>query len=168
MHGKRPRHSASGQGGVELIGVMICLVPVALILLDCAIVAIGAGLNDAVCADAARAMASGRPSSLTLAEQRPVLPGMAPHNRALAVLKKVYGTKIPAKIRETFEASESVRDVPPEVIGGAIDGEVSIKTTIDVYPPFVLGFVVGNQGVSLSSRHALPITYVEPAKEGLP
>ncbi|HNG17580.1 MAG TPA: hypothetical protein PLI59_00280, partial [Candidatus Obscuribacter sp.] len=85
-----------------------------------------------------------------------------PHERAMSVIKRLYATNVPAKLRDTIEAEESVRDIPPAPTGGAVDGEVSIKTTIDIYPPFIVGAVVGNSGVSLSSKHSVAITYVMP------
>ncbi len=151
-----------GQGAAELVGAIVCLVPVILVVIDLGVVAIGAGINDAVCRDAARAAASGPPSELTLAENRVVTAGKAPHERAMSVIKRLYATNVPAKLRDTIEAEESVRDIPPAPTGGAVDGEVSIKTTIDIYPPFIVGAVVGNSGVSLSSKHSVAITYVMP------
>lgn len=70
---------------------------------------------------------------------------------------------MPAKMRDSIEAIETVRDVPPSETGGAIDGEVSIKTTIDIYPPFIVGKIVGDSGVTLTSKHSVPITYVMPS-----
>lgn len=156
------RRTKSGQGSVELVGVLVCLIPVGLFLIDLGVVAIGAGLNDAVCRDAARAAASGPPSELTVADNRLVAPGQAPYLRAQSVIKKVYATSMPAKMRDNIEAIETVRDVPPAETGGAIDGEVSVKTIIDIYPPFIVGKIVGDGGVTLTSKHSVPITYVMP------
>lgn len=152
----------AGQGSVELVGALVCLIPVGLVLIDLGVVAIGAGINDAVCRDAARAAASGPPSALTLADNRVIAPGQSPYLRAQSVIKKVYATSMPAKMRDSIEAIETVRDVPPAETGGAIDGEVSIKTTIDIYPPFIVGKIVGDSGVTLTSKHSVPITYVMP------
>jgi len=158
------RKMVAGQGLVEVVGVLVCLVPAILLIIDLGMIAIGAGLNDQACRDAARAAASGPPSLLSIADARAVNSGTAPHDRARAVVNRVYMTNLPMKVREKIEAFETIRDVPTDA-GGAVDGEVSVKTTIDIYPPFVAGAVVGQSGVSLTSKHTVPITYVVPAKE---
>lgn len=152
-----------GQGLVEVVGVLICVVPAVLLVIDLGMVAIGAGLNDQACRDAARAAASGPPSDLSKGENRQVGSGTAPYDRAVAVVKKIYSTRLPMKVREKIDAVETVRDIPTDA-GGAVDGEVSVKTTIDIFPPFLAGAVVGANGVSLNCTHTVPITYVVPNK----
>ncbi|HIA50965.1 MAG TPA: hypothetical protein EYN91_02610 [Candidatus Melainabacteria bacterium] len=158
----RKRHR-EGQGLVEVVGVLICVVPAVLLVIDLGMIAIGAGLNDQACRDAARAAASGPPSDLTKGENRQVGAGTAPYDRAEAVVKKIYSTRLPMKVREKIETVETVRDIPTD-IGGAVDGEISVKTTIDIFPPFLAGAIVGNQGYTLNSTHTVPITYVVPNK----
>jgi hypothetical protein len=155
---RRPR----AQGAVELVGALVCLTPVALALIDCGIVALGAGINDAVCRDSARAAASGPPSELTTATERAVPAGKSPYDRAESVVKRMYASNVPAKVRDAIAVKETIRDVPPSPVGGAIDGEISVQTTIDIYPPFLLGAVMGSSGVCLTSKHIVPITYVVP------
>jgi hypothetical protein len=157
------RNTKNGQGLVEVVGVLVCLVPAVLLVMDLGMIAIGAGLNDQACRDAARAAASGPPSDLSIGENRNVSAGTSPYDRALTVVKKIYSTRLPMKVRENIEAVETVRDIPTDV-GGAIDGEVSVKTTIDIYPPFLAGAVIGPNGVALNCKHTLPITYVVPNK----
>ncbi len=155
--------SKKGQGLAEVVGVLVCLVPAVLLIIDLGLIAIGAGLNDQACRDAARAAASGPPSDLSKGENRSLGAGTAPYDRAVAVVKKIYSTKLPMKVREKIEAIETVRDLPTDV-GGAVDGEISVKTTIDIFPPFLAGAVVGPQGVALNCIHSVPITYVVPNK----
>lgn len=165
MVSSRPalNRNTAGQGLVEVVGVLVCLVPAVLLLIDLGMIALGAGLNDQACRDAARAAASGPPSLLAIADARAVGSGTPPHDRARAVVKKIYVTNLPMKVREQIEAFETIRDVPTEA-GGAVDGEVSVKTTIDIFPPFVAGAVVGHNGVTLTCKHSVPITYVVPSK----
>ncbi len=155
------RHNERAQGLVEVVCILICLVPVVLLVIDLGMIAIGAGLNDQACRDAARAAASGPPSIVSKGDNRNLSSGTSPYDRAQTVVKKIYSTQLPMKVREKIEAVETVRDIPTEA-GGAIDGEVSIKTTIDIFPPFIAGAVVGSQGVSLKCMHTVPITYVVP------
>lgn len=164
MVGSRPgRQNQRGQGLVEVVCVLICLVPAVLLVIDLGMIAIGAGLNDQACRDAARAAASGPPSDISKGDNRMLGAGTLPYDRALTVVKKIYSTRLPMKVRENIEAVETVRDIPTDA-GGAIDGEVSIKTTIDIFPPFLAGAVVGPTGVSIKCTHTVPITYVVPNK----
>lgn len=151
-----------GSSIIEMVSVVVLLVPFILALVDCGMIAIGVALNDSVCRDAARAAASGPPGDTTVGDNRNVGPGKNPHDRALAVVKRIYDTKLPMKVRETIKATESVRVVPPPMVGGAIDGDVSVTTTIDVYPPFIVGAIVGPGGIPLESKHNVPFTYVVP------
>ena len=161
---KDTNKGANGQGLVEVVGVLICLVPAVLLMIDLGMIALGAGLNDQACRDAARAAASGPPSDLSIADNRQVGAGASPYDRAMTVIEKIYSTNLPMKVRDQIEAVETVRDIPTDA-GGAIDGEVSVKTTIDIYPHFIAGAVVGSKGVALSCMHTVPITYVVPNKD---
>jgi hypothetical protein len=154
--------SKKGQSFVELGAVLIVAVPVMLLLADCAFIIIGAATNDAVCRDVARAAASGPPGLLTEGDNRSVGIGAAPYDRAQAVLKHVWITNMPMKVRDTVEIVETITDAPPATIGGAVTGDVSVQTTIDVYPSFLVKSVVGTNTLAFSSRHTVPYTYVVP------
>ena len=65
------------------------------------------------------------------------------------------------KVRETVTINETVRDVPPKEDGGAIDGEVTVTTTIDIYPPVQVQGL--GSSVVLKSKHSMPITYMRRA-----
>lgn len=158
---KKSRY-AHAQGAVEMVAALVCLTPIALSLFDLGIVAAGAGLNDAVCRDSARAAASGPPSDLTVGTDRTVAADKSPYQRAQHVIKSMYATNIPAKVKDSISVKETVSDVPPPPVGGAISGEVSVETTVDIYPPFLIGAIMGNSGVSLKAKHIVPITYVVP------
>jgi hypothetical protein len=158
----RKSRSTHAQGAVELVAALVCLTPIALCLFDLGIVAAGAALNDAVCRDSARAAASGPPSDLTVGTDRTVASDKSPYQRAEHVIKTMYATNIPAKVKDTIAVRETVADVPPPPVGGAISGEVSVETTVDIYPPFLIGAIMGNSGVSLKAKHIVPITYVVP------
>lgn len=152
VHTRHPARK-NGQALAELCVALVIVVPVFLIVLDCAFVFIGASLNDYVCRDAARAAASGPPSRLS---------PEAPRQRALAVIKHVYYSNLPMKVRDAVQVVETVRDVPPKSIGGAVDGEVTVGTTIDIYVPYQAP-LIGSGPVVLKSQHTVPITYVLPA-----
>lgn len=158
LNSKRAR--SSGQSIVELGVGLLVLLPILLFMLNCLFVAIGATLNDFVCRDAARAAAAGAPSRMLVGTNRKVTNG-GPRDRVLAIIKKVYNVGLPMKVRENVSVTETVRDVPPEADGGAIDGEVTVTTTIDIYPPVVVQGM--GSSVQLKSKHSMPITYMRRA-----
>lgn len=151
----------SGQSLVELSVGLVFMIPILFLMLNCLFVAIGASLNEFVSRDAARAAASGAPSALRIGMNRTVRNG-TPKDRVSAVISKVYYSGLPMKIRQDATIVETVRDVPPPSDGGAIDGEVTVTTTIDIYPPAqILGF---GSAVVLKSKHSMPITYMRRAE----
>lgn len=154
--------SRKGQSFIELGLVLSVAVPIMLLLVDSAFIMIGAATNDSVCRDVARAAASGPPSELTEGDNRSVGIGTAPYDRAQAVLKHVWITNLPMKVRDSVEIVESISDVPPATMGGAVGGEVTVKTTIDVYPCFLVKAFVGSDSLPFSSRHTVSYTYVVP------
>lgn len=147
----------SGQSLVELSVGLMFMIPIVLLMLNCLFVAVGASLNEFVSRDAARAAASGPPSSLQTGSNRKVKSG-APKDRVVAVINKVYYSGLPMKVREDATIVETVRDVPPKSDGGAIDGEVTVTTTIDIYLPVQVQGL--DSRVVLKSKHTVPITYM--------
>jgi hypothetical protein len=153
----------NGQSLLELsVGLMVA-VPIMLLLIDCAMIALGASTNDAVCRDAARAAASGPPGQLLASTNRTVPSVEPPNQRAVAVVKRVYQSNLPLKLRETVNVVETVNGpVPAAPLGGPVSGKVAVQTTVDVYPPFLVGAFVGSGGLVFQSRHSYPYTYVVP------
>ncbi|MBX9667724.1 MAG: hypothetical protein K2X93_08910 [Candidatus Obscuribacterales bacterium] len=66
---------------------------------------------------------------------------------------------MPLKVEESPQLTETIRDYPPPDMGGAIDGEVAVKTTVLVTPPFVLRMYCP-EGMRLTSQHSVPYTFV--------
>jgi hypothetical protein len=158
----RYHRTSKGQSLVELGALLIVAIPVLLLLIDCSFVVIGAATNDAICRDVTRAAASGPPGLLEIGDERTVGAGGAPYQRAVAVIKHVWITNMPMKVRDNVKVSETVTDVPPDTMGGAITGSVSVETTVDIYPSFLIKGLVGSDSIVLSSRHTVPYTYVMP------
>lgn len=156
------RRSSCGQSLIELAAGALVAVPILLGLLDCGVILIGVGANDLACRDAARAAASG-PPGLLLAGTRTVSGAGAPLVRAKQVLNRIYHLGIPVKLRDDLL---SVREriwapVPSVPDGGSINGSVDISSTIDIYPPFIVGLVT-HGSISMHSRHSFPYTYIVP------
>lgn len=147
--------SRKGQSLVELAAGLIVAVPILLCLLDCGVLLIGAAANDSLCRDAARAAASGPPSDETPGE-RTVSGAGVPRLRAKQVIYKIYKLGIPVTVNES---ELLVKEKIDSVVGGSINGSVTVRCTVDVNPPFILG-VVTKSKIALSSSHNYPYTYV--------
>lgn len=152
--------SARGASLAELGAALIVVIPIVLILVDCAMIAIGVSINDSCCRDAARAAAAGPPSQ-PLTGERNAGPGSEPYKRALDVVKSIWITSLPMKVKEDLKVKEKIADYPLPELGGAMDGEVGVETTIEVYPPCLVGAIVGDK-LSFKSFHSVNFTYVVP------
>jgi hypothetical protein len=155
---RQPQHRShystrNGQALIEVCTILVVIIPLLLTILDCLFVCIGASLNESICRDAARAAAAGPPALIDKIA--------TPKDRALTVIKHVYYSGLPMKVRDTIVVKENVRILPPASQGGYVDGEITVGTTIDIYPPFVLNSV-GSGQVVLKSQHTVPITYAMP------
>jgi hypothetical protein len=138
---------------------LIVGVPLILAGIDMGFIALGASINDGVCRDAARAAASGPPALQSTGENRKVFPGQTPYVRVLSVIRKHSPSNLPLKVLERAEIVESVRDLPSTTTGGAVDGDIAVKTTVSITPPFILRAYCP-AGIELCSKHLMPFTYV--------
>ncbi len=151
-----------GQSMVELAAGLIVCVPVFLAVIDLGFIAMGASANDSVCREAAEAAASGPPSTTAAPSTRQLSAGQSGYDLAVSVIKVHQPTKVPAKVSEQPDVTEILTDVPPPEQGGSVDGEISVMTTVVITPPFIIGAYFGKDGLSLSSKHVAPFTYVIP------
>ena len=151
---------ASAASIAELGAALIVVIPIVLILIDTAMLAIGVSINDSCCRDAARAAAAGPPAEATTGE-RNAGPGSEPYKRALDVVKNVWVTNLPMKVKDELKVREKIQDYPLAELGGAMDGEVGVETTIEVNPPCLVGAIVGHS-ISFKSFHSVNYTYVVP------
>jgi len=157
--GNRRGRRSIGQGAVELCVSMIVLVPIVLAGIDLGFIALGSTINDNVCRDAARAAGSGEAAEMFPGAAHLVQPNTPPYQRAVAVIKKQSPSNLPIRVMENPEVVETVRDIPPKEMGGAIDGDIAVKTTVVIVPPCILK-EFHPTGFTLSSRHIVPFTYV--------
>lgn len=151
-----------GQSMVELAAGLIVSVPIVLAVIDLGFIAMGASTNDSVCHEAAEAAAAGPPSTTTAPSTNQLSAGQSGYDLAVSVIKVHQPTRMPAKVSEQPVVSEELLDVPPSEQGGAVDGNMSVTTTIVITPPFILGAYFGKNGVSVSAKHIAPFTYVVP------
>src|SRR5271157_1534729 len=99
------RNRTSGSSLAELAAALVLMTPILLLMIDCLSICIGTAINDSVCRDAARAAASGPPAVASVGN-RSVAMGQAPYARAQTVIKNVYQTNLPMKIRDAITVSE--------------------------------------------------------------
>ncbi|MBY0551358.1 MAG: hypothetical protein K2W95_29020 [Candidatus Obscuribacterales bacterium] len=149
--------SSKGQSLVELAAVIMVCLPVLLCCIDASYIVLGGYINDIVCRDATRAAASGKPEmvnpvphSLNAAQNA--------YQRAVAVIKEHNPSNMPIKVSEKPVVLEEVQDMPPGNMGGAVEGKVTVTTTVLVIPPFLVQRMVPS-GVTLIAKHTVPITY---------
>ncbi len=155
-----------GHSMIELAAGLIVCVPVFLAVIDLAFIGMGASANDAVCRLAAEAVAAGPPSTSNAPSTNKLSAGQSGFDIAVSVIKLHQPTKLPAQVSDQPAVTEQLVDVPPPDQGGSVEGEVSVTTTVLITPPFIIGAYYGKNGVSLSSKHVVPFTYVVPrAKE---
>jgi Flp pilus assembly protein TadG len=163
MQKKRSKNRKGlGTSLVEFSVVLIVTVPVVLSVIDLGYIALGAQLNDTVARDAARAAAEGPPAGVNGETNKALKASDQPYQRAENVVENFYCTNVPAKIRDTLAVTESLVDVPPNTDGGAVDGTIAVETTVDIYPPFLIGGILEGHKITLAARHNIPYTYVVP------
>lgn len=154
---KTKQGSDKGQSLVELCASLVVCVPIILACIDASYIAMGASINDTICRDAARAAASGKPQVVN-PSRHAIGPAQDSFLRAAAVIKAHNPSNLPIKVNEQPLVFETVRDIPPSNTGGAVDGEVEVKTTVLIMPPFLVNALLPS-GVNLSSTHSIPYTY---------
>lgn len=156
------RRATHGQSMVELAGGLIICIPIFLSIVDLGFIAMGASANDSVCKEAAAAAASGPPSVTVSPSTNKLSAGQPGYDLAVSTIRVHQPTRMPAKVSEQPDVVEHLIDVPPPEQGGSVDGEMEVATTVAINPPFLLGAYFGKQGVSLTSKHIAPFTYVVP------
>lgn len=143
----------NAQSFIELLAGLAILVPIVLILIDIGTICIGVTMNDSVCREAARAASIGPPNGITSGE---------PKRRAELVVAKHIGAGA-VKMDPTVTCTENMTGaLPAAPYGGPVDGEVTVETTCNVFPPFLVSVVVGAGGIQFRARQTFPYTWIMP------
>ena len=142
---------AKGQSFVELAAGLAVVIPVILLIIDCATIYMGVQLNDSVCRDAARAASIGAPDAITSGE---------PQRRAEGVVRKANKTAGAIRLDNAVQVSEQMSgDLPTPPYGGPVKGEVTVATTVHVFPPFLISLFTGPSGVDFRAQESMPYTW---------
>ncbi len=151
-----------GQSTVEILCGFVIFVPLILLAIDMVTVYTGYSLNSRICRDAARAASSGPPNALSAG---------SPKQRADEVIRDVYNEATVKKYNvlgtvrlhpDCIVFDQLTGPVPDKTLGGPIDGLVTVETTVDVIPPFLIKQFVGPNGIPMSARQTFPYTYIVP------
>jgi hypothetical protein len=152
-----------GQSLAELAAGLLVFVPIILLLIDCGVIMVGVSTNEAACRDAARAAAAGPPGLLSSGAHT-VAAGQLPYKRAQRVIKGVYSAAGMIRINDTLLVKEDIKaPTPVAPAGGPVIGEVSVETTAEVMPPFLIRVFVENGTYQFKSTQRFPYTYILPA-----
>jgi Flp pilus assembly protein TadG len=152
-----------GQSTVEILCGFVIFVPLILLAIDLVTVYSGYSLNSRVCRDAARAASSGPPNALAAG---------SPKQRADGVIRDVYNEVTVKKYNvlgtvhlhpDCVVTDQLTAPIPDSSLGGPIDGQVTVETTVDVIPPFLIKEFVGPKGISLTASQTFPYTYIVPS-----
>jgi hypothetical protein len=151
-----------GQSTLEILFGLVIFVPLILLAIDLFTVYNGCSLNDRICRDAARAASSGPPNALDAG---------SPKQRADGVIRDVYNEATVRKYNvlgtvhlhpDCVVTEQLSAPIPDKSLGGPIDGQITVETTVDVIPPFIIKGFVGPNGISLSTHQTFPYTYIVP------
>jgi len=141
-----------GQSFVELAAGLIVVIPVVLLCIDIATIYLGVELNSTVCRDAARAASLGAPDAITSGE---------PKRRAEGVVRKANKTAGAVRLDPNVQVSENVNqaNLPTAPFGGPIEGDVTVETSVHIYPPFLLSCIAHQSGLKFTTNQTFAYTW---------
>lgn len=148
----RTRRKFSGISTVEMLAGLAVLIPIVLTLFDLGCIISGVLVNDTICRDVARAVSEGDPAT---AKQRA--------EQLVAQANKKNGAVVSNYVLVGDPVNADLVVPAPEV-GGLVKGTVTVRTRVDVRPPFLVGVVYGGEGLKFDSQQTFPYTFVAPAK----
>jgi len=145
------RKRQTGQCFVELATGLIAIIPVILFSMDLYVLYMGASLNDTVCGAAARAASSGAPDAVNPGEPLRRAQGVAFKANHLAGAVEMHPQNV--------TVAENIVSLPPGIYGGPVDGQITVTSSVKVYPPFLLSIMSGPQGLTFTTSKTMPYTW---------
>ena len=147
---------------IELGAGFVLVSIVVFLFFDVCLLVMGAIINDAIAADAARAASMGQPGKLAVGRERVVKENQSPYIRALAVVENKNSTLFPSifDLDPTINIIETISPpIPTPPLGGTVYGSVSVATVIWIHPKFMIGFLKPGP-ISLTASKTCPYTWV--------
>ncbi|MBX9686951.1 MAG: hypothetical protein K2X27_09630 [Candidatus Obscuribacterales bacterium] len=140
---------------IECSAGLIALLPVILCLFDLIVIVVGVSVNDAACREACRVASTGSPT-MYLSRANAVI--------AKSVLYNLRGAIGNLRLVEkdshnSQEADEKIDDT----VGGNVSGTVTVKTSLEVYPPFLIGAIhkqaSGTEKLVFYAQQTMPYSF---------
>ena len=144
---KDRRRTRQGASSVELVFGLMILIPVLLILIDLGFIMVSVFSNDSLCREACRAASSTDPQEAKRIADQIVARANAPGSKNTCY-------------KLVDEPKQSALKIPPAEQGGLIEGNVTVKTAVDVQPMFLVGFLYGGKPITFVAEQTFPYTYV--------
>lgn len=141
-----------GQSTVELVTGIIIFVPIVLLLIDVALLAMCSTTNDSVCRESARAAAKVPPDQSEARAQQVIVTA---NNNAGTVANYQLSS-----CTATQNAYNFIQNPPQQ--GGIVPGEVTVNTTCQVHPLTILNVIDGGKPITFNATQTFPFTYVVP------
>lgn len=149
---KSRRNNEKAQSAIELVAGAMVIIPLVLFGIDCSVMYMGQSMNASICRDAARAAASGPPTVLS--------PTLTPRARAEAVVRRSQKTEGAIRLDPNPIVTETVVRTPTQPFGGMVEGTVTVRSSVDVYPPFIIRHCVNRGAVRVTAEQTFPFTWV--------
>jgi len=149
-----------GSSFIELCTGIAIMVPIILVLFDCAILIMGVEANDTNCRMAARAAAAGSPDDAKLRAQTIILD----KNSALSMVSNSQLVE-PVGV-EVLSQPETEKDLAKErevCLGGPVIGTTTVTTQVQIRPLLIHRLYGGTSPITFTATHSFPISYTVPS-----
>jgi Flp pilus assembly protein TadG len=137
---------------VELAVGLVLLLPVALVLLDFAVIVMSVQVNDSICREAARAAATGDPNNASARATAIVNVAKSGDRAFVSNIRLIT-------VSSTVTAAELAKLTP---YGGPVQGSVTVQTSIEVRPFIVQWAYNGKSPLIFHSKQTFPYSYSVP------
>lgn len=141
------RRRTTAASSVELVFGLIMLIPIVLILLDLGFIMVSVFSNDSVCREACRAASATDPKDAEKIAQQIV--GQANNGGSTHNTFKLIDRPVLTTLK-----------IPPEEQGGLVEGNVTLKTGVEVKPMFLVGAMYGGKPITFIAQQTFPYTFV--------
>lgn len=152
-----------GQSLVELGAGLIIIIPVVLVCIDLATLYMGVNLNDTVCRDAARAASVGPPNGINLTAAQYPPNGIAlgeATRRVQGVISRANATTGAVQLDpSSVLVNENIVSLPTVPFGGPVNGQVTVTTSVKVWPPFLLSLMSQGQPQVFTTNKTFKYTW---------
>lgn len=145
---------------IELCTGIAIIVPVIIVLFDCAILIMGVEANDSNCRMAARAAAAGPPEEAQIRAATVI----GDKNSAIGMVSN--SQLVDPVAVEVLSQPESEKDIAKEkefCLGGPVIGSTTVTTQVQIRPFLVHKLYGGISPLTFKATHTFPISYIVPS-----